>query len=152
MIDHPKPPTPLGSPPHELGSPSSMPDPMRIKLPTVVHYHASRSTSRALERFLSRFYSRSSAVSEPFLGQKWWKIGFILVCSEVIFGAPLLKTSPSQAKIGLKTHLKLRVVVRVRSSSWFDDKYYTTNLAPELIVQLGTNFQQLAVKNAQKRL
>jgi hypothetical protein len=72
-----------------------MPDPMRIKLPTVVHYHASRSTSRALERFLSRFYSRSSAVSEPFLGQQWWKIGFILVCSEVIFGAPLLKTSPS---------------------------------------------------------
>ena len=31
--------TPLGAPPHELGSPSSMPGPMHLKLPTVVHYH-----------------------------------------------------------------------------------------------------------------
>ena len=28
----------LGAPPHKLGSPSSMPGPMRMKLPTVVHH------------------------------------------------------------------------------------------------------------------
>ena len=31
--------TPLGAPPHELGLMSSMPGPMRMKLPTVVQYH-----------------------------------------------------------------------------------------------------------------
>jgi hypothetical protein len=31
--------TPLGAPSHELGSPSSMPDPMRSRLHTVVHHH-----------------------------------------------------------------------------------------------------------------
>jgi putative effector of murein hydrolase len=30
--------TALGAPPHKLGSPSSMPGPMRMKLPTVVHH------------------------------------------------------------------------------------------------------------------
>ena len=30
---------PLGAPPHELGPPSSMPSPMRMKLPMVVYYH-----------------------------------------------------------------------------------------------------------------
>ena len=40
------------------------------------------------------FSSRFSAVSEPFLGRKWWKIGF-LGCRKTIFGASRLKTSPS---------------------------------------------------------
>ena len=40
------------------------------------------------------FLSRFLAVSQPFRGRKWWKIGF-LGCSEVIFDAPRLKISPS---------------------------------------------------------
>ena len=31
--------TPLAAPPHELGSPSSMPGPLRMKLPRVVDHH-----------------------------------------------------------------------------------------------------------------
>jgi hypothetical protein len=46
------------------------------------------------QAFLSRFSSHFSAVSEPFVGQKWWKIGF-LGCSKAIFAAPRVKTSPS---------------------------------------------------------
>jgi hypothetical protein len=34
------------------------------------------------------------AVSEPFLGRKWWEIG-VLGCRKAIFGASRLKTSPS---------------------------------------------------------
>jgi hypothetical protein len=67
--------TALGAPPHKLGSPSSMPDPMRMKLPTVVHHIEEKCSSRA-EAFLSRVSSRFSAVSEPFLGQNGGKLGF----------------------------------------------------------------------------
>jgi hypothetical protein len=62
-----------------------------------------------------------------------------------------LKPVPASQN-GLMTHLQLRVVVQVRSSSWFGDNYLTTILVPEYFATLGTNFQQLAVETAQKRL
>jgi hypothetical protein len=66
--------TPPGAPPHELGSPSSMPGLMR-KLPTVVHYHSRRSASRALERFSAV----AIAVSQPFLSRSWAEYGGKLI-------------------------------------------------------------------------
>jgi hypothetical protein len=60
--------TPLGAPPHELGSPSSMPGPMRMKLPTVVQYHYEKCKLRArayLSSFYSHFLSRFRAVPGP---------------------------------------------------------------------------------------
>ena len=60
-----------------------------------------RSASRALKRFSAVSLAVSLAVSQPFLGRKWWKIGF-LGCSKAIFGASRLKASPSYVQTDWK--------------------------------------------------
>jgi hypothetical protein len=103
---------------------------------------------------LGEVLAACSSVFQPSLSRSWaensGRLGFWAAVRS--FLAPHDLNQSQLGKNGLKGHLKLSVVVRVRSSSWFSDKYWDTILVSELTPRLGTDFQQLAVEMAQKRL
>jgi hypothetical protein len=83
------------------------------------------TTRKSARRALERFSANPIAVPQPFLGrsgaENGGKLGFWAAARWFLTLHDLERVLARCN--GLETHLKLRVLVLVRSSSWFGDKY-----------------------------